>query len=165
MSKIVFITGPVRLTEELFKEYYVPKIDAFIKEGASFITSSAIGCDRMACYYLAQKVSPDRLTVYDILDRDHSCIKLDGTTIQFKHVNGFKDYQERDKAMGDIVTDIIAFAFQYVAYGVLENVLCFEEKRLGRRLQAEEVILLMKKHSMEKLWSQDMEDKFINNFE
>lgn len=165
-TKVVFITGPVRMpSEELFDQFYGPKIDRAISEGASFVLSGAIGLDRMALYYLVEKgVSPDKITVYDVAGKDNSFIKVGIYKYQFNHLDSFETFQDRDTAMVAIADEIIGFTFQYATCGVLANLLRFEEKKLGRGLHADEVITIMKNNSLDFFWSKEMEENFVNVF-
>jgi hypothetical protein len=89
MNQIVLITGSTDLSENLFNKFYVPKINDCIKRGNIFIVGGSIGCDYLAKLYLADKVKPNRVIVFDIKDNDTSNIRINKKHYKFKHNNAF----------------------------------------------------------------------------
>jgi hypothetical protein len=151
MTKTILITGSTELSEEDFNKYYVPKIGEIIKSDVFIVVGGASGCDHLAKLYLADKIPSNHITVYDKGDQNHSEICVNQTLYKFQHINGFISYPERDQAMIDIADDIIGFIYQYAGggSGTMQNIFIMEEKKIGRNLRANEIVLLTRKHTMD----------------
>jgi hypothetical protein len=106
MSYVVyFVSGHRNVTEEEFKEHYVPKLNKGINEGAVFVMGDYYGVDQMAQKFLVSKNYPwSRIRVYHMLESPRCCEKECEFTI-----GGFKSDEERDDAMTFASTDDIAW--------------------------------------------------------
>lgn len=90
-TKIAFISGHLKISDEEFAEHYIPKIDKAIKDGCGFVIGDADGVDAMAQKYLAEK---GRIPgVYHMFDNPRNTVDYAG------HVGGFQNDDERDAAM------------------------------------------------------------------
>lgn len=87
MSKIYFVSGHLDLTEEEFKEHYVPQLNAALSKGDSFILCDAKGADAKAHDYLTGKTK--QVTVFHML-------KEPRYQTVFPTKGGFTSDKERD---------------------------------------------------------------------
>lgn len=85
---IIFISGHLDLTEEEFKNHYIPLIDAHKND--SFIVGDAKGCDSMAQIYL--KSIGAKCVVYHMFSSPRN-------NAGFECIGGFQFDEARDKAM------------------------------------------------------------------
>lgn len=100
MKKVYFVSGHLDITTEEFEQHYVPRLDAAVKEGASFVVGDAKGVDFIAQHHLALC---DRVTVY------HMFTEPRVNAASFPTVGGFKNDTERDAAMTAASTTDIAW--------------------------------------------------------
>ena len=98
----VFISGHLSLTQKEFDTYYVPRIDAAIAAGETFVVGDARGADLMAQQYLALRGCPTVL-VYHIGESPRN------NPHKFPTYGGFKSDEERDAAMTAASRDDIAW--------------------------------------------------------
>lgn len=94
----IFISGHLDLTEEEFKEHYIPLIQKHIDANDTFLIGDAKGCDLMAQNYIASKIKNsghNRVCIY------HMHGKPRYNPHKFPTENGFKSDEGRDSAMTD----------------------------------------------------------------
>ena len=87
-SITIFISGHTDLSFDLFKQYYIPKINKYLQQNNKFIIGDALGADKFAQEYLSQ--FNENVTIYDKGDQNNKFIK------KFNHINRFKSFSERD---------------------------------------------------------------------
>lgn len=87
-----FISGHRDLTIAEFVKYYSARINAAIKDGASFVVGDYVGADYYAQIFLSRFPRAD-VTVYHMGDKPMNFIE------GFKLKGGFKTDEERDAAM------------------------------------------------------------------
>lgn len=88
-----FISGHINLTEDEFKEHYVPKIREAFRNGDRFVIGDAPGADTMAQKLLSRVCFSDEVTIFYPFNKPRNLVG------NFKTVGGFKSYTERDAAM------------------------------------------------------------------
>lgn len=88
-----FVSGHLDLTQDEFKEHYLPVLDSAIAEGALFVVGDARGTDTMTQTYLAYRVDPARVRVFHMLTEPRNIADA------FERVGGFESDAERDRAM------------------------------------------------------------------
>ena len=100
---IFYVSGHLDLTEEEFREHYVPKLEEALKEpGATFVVGDARGADAMAQAWLAEKNAP--VTVF------HMFVAPRNNVGENALKGGFETDLARDEAMTAASTDDIAWA-------------------------------------------------------
>ena len=96
--KTVFISGPLDLTEEEFREHYMPAILNAWCYLASFVVGDARGADAMAQIYLRSLADSDSDNVGGLIVVYHMFAKP-RHNMGFMTVAGFQTDEERDAAM------------------------------------------------------------------
>lgn len=96
-----FISGHLDLTAAEFAEYYQPRLDAALDEGAAFVVGDARGTDALAQSYLAGKST--RVTVYHMFTEPRHNLG------PFPVCGGFTSDTARDNAMTAASTDDLAW--------------------------------------------------------
>ena len=92
--KTAYISGHLDLTEEEFKEHYIPKISLALVSYNKFIVGDARGADTMAQTYLNNILcKEDDMTVYHMFEKPRNNVN------DFPTVGGFKSDEDRDAAM------------------------------------------------------------------
>ena len=90
---IYFISGHRNITENEFKEHYIPKLKYAIENNGEFVVGDYYGVDYMAQMYLKGKVDDSRVTVYHMSENPSKYIE------GFKLKGGYLIDEERDAAM------------------------------------------------------------------
>ncbi|MCG8609692.1 MAG: hypothetical protein MI864_04070 [Pseudomonadales bacterium] len=98
-----FINGHLDLSDEEFKEYYVPQIESALSESARFVVGDARGADCLAQAYLAGKTAS--VTVYHMYNSPRN-------NAGFKTKGGFESDNSRDRQMTLDSTQDIAWVRQ-----------------------------------------------------
>lgn len=93
--KIAYISGHLDLTEEEFREHYIPAIDYAIFFGYKFVVGDARGADKMAQEYLKNVGN----NVYHLITVYHMFDKPRHNAASFNTKGGYKTDEERDIAM------------------------------------------------------------------
>ncbi len=105
-KKTYFISGPLELTDEEFKDHYLSSIDGAIKDPNSFfVLGDACGSDLKCNQYLAACI--ELFPEYKLFDRVivyHMKEKARNNLGKFQTVGGFSSDCERDTAMTDMST-------------------------------------------------------------
>lgn len=98
MYRTYFISGHRDVTEEEFKEHYVPQIEKVLWDGKSmFVIGDYHGVDTMAQKFLKECGETDimkRVVVFHMLETPRN-------NAGFYTIGGFKDDEARDSAMTD----------------------------------------------------------------
>lgn len=99
----VLICGHIDLSEEDFCKYYMPCITKYSVQYDDFYVGGARGVDTYAQKFL-KKENAWTVTICDKGDQNNNLYPE-----EFRHINGFSSYIERDGFMTDIVSDIIVY--------------------------------------------------------
>lgn len=100
MAKVYHVSGHLDVTAEEFAEHYIPRLEAALAEGATFVVGDARGADLLAQQWL--KDHGATCTVYHPwTDPRHN--------VGWPTVGGFPSYNQRDKACTLASDDDIAW--------------------------------------------------------
>jgi hypothetical protein len=104
--KTYFVSGHGDLTDEEFKAYYKPKLDAALQEGARFVVGDFRGCDDMTQKYLWDELEyeedTDRVMVFHMMYNPRH-------NAGFRTFGNFQSDEERDMAMTLLSDEDIAW--------------------------------------------------------
>lgn len=93
MARTAFISGPLNISEDRFRQLYIPAIDKAIADNDSFVIGDAIGVDKIALDYLISRgVDKSRITIYQ-RKRKQKVVYENINTLEFK------SDKEKDVAM------------------------------------------------------------------
>jgi hypothetical protein len=102
MTRIVYISGHLDVTEAEFAEHYEPRIRAAFEAGASFVVGDARGADAMAQAFL-KRLGCESVTVFHMFGKPRNNIG------GFRTASGFTSDEERDVAMTSASTEDLAW--------------------------------------------------------
>lgn len=166
----MMITGQKEeCTQERFDAYYKPAIIFALEAcGASFVMGAAEGVDAMARVLLLAHTEA-QVTVFDKGDKDGS--GNGPLPAHWKIVNEFASYPDRDNAMINTATNIIAYLFENaVTSGTWGNLMKFAQQKSttihqhgygpGATLNPEDTLVLARVYTRDmpyasKLWMID----------
>lgn len=98
---VYFISGHRDITEEEFKEYYVPQLEDILQFGESciqFVVGDYCGVDIIAQKWLLEHLNDkSKVTVYHMYDKPRNYASK-----KFKTKGGYRNDIERDSAMTEI---------------------------------------------------------------
>lgn len=86
----VFVSGHLDLSEEEFAEHYIPQLEKYIANGASFVVGDARGADSWTQKWLLDRTY--KVLVFHMLDSPRF-------NAGFETRGGFASDSERDRAM------------------------------------------------------------------
>jgi hypothetical protein len=93
-TRIVFISGHCNLTDNEFKQFYVPSLDQLLLNPTQIVVGNAYGADTKSFDYLVENNYPlDLITVY------HHGTGTQSYPENIKIVSNFASYTKRDTAM------------------------------------------------------------------
>jgi len=101
-TRTYFVSGHLDITEEEFKLYYVPELQAAVHAGASFVMGDARGADTMAQTFLDPTTSA--VTVFHMATKPRNCVSS-----RFFKQGGFSTDLDRDTALTAASTHDIAW--------------------------------------------------------
>lgn len=91
--KTVFVSGHLDLTEEEFREHYVPKLLYYCEQGYNFVVGDARGADTLTQKFLAENQHKPYVLVYHMFNAPRN---LHG---EFCTAGGYTSDEERDEEM------------------------------------------------------------------
>jgi hypothetical protein len=86
-----FVSGHLDLTEDEFREHYVPRLRDAVAAGAAFVVGDARGCDAMVQAYL--HAAGASVTVFHMFETPRHC------PAGVARSGGFANDEDRDSAM------------------------------------------------------------------
>jgi hypothetical protein len=88
---IYFVSGPLHLTRQEFKDHYEAPLSKAVAAGGAFVVGDARGADTMAMQFLIERTN--RVTIFHMLEEPRNF--AEGAT----RVGGFQTDEARDAAM------------------------------------------------------------------